>query len=801
MRVSYNWLKEFIPLDLSPEDLAKHLLMIGFEVAEIRRLGPGFSGVVVAEILEIGKHPNADRLSLCSVTDGTSKLSIVCGARNIAVGQRVPLAKIGAELPGGVTITRSRIRGVESEGMLCSAKELNLPQAGVDGIHILAADTPLGADAAKLFGREDVVLEVEVSSNRPDCLSHYGLARELGIFFRQPVKPFPAAPRQEGGRNPVAISIEDKAGCARYIGRYFENVKVGPSPAWLADRLEAVGLRPINALVDITNYVLLEFGHPLHVFDVDKLKGGRLVVRPARTGESLKALDGREYKLAPEDLVIADGERPVAIAGVMGGEETGVTEKTTRVLLESAQFLPARVRKVSQRLRLRSDSSYRFERGTAPHGAALASARAAELIRTLSGGAERAVTDVYPAPVEPTSISSSVERLNLILGTKHQPEKVQAVLKDMAERFTPAGDAFVFIPPPHRLDLRTPWDLAEEIGRHLGYEGTGAEASSVKLQRPKSLPLTDLAAECRRKLAALGFSEAYNYDFLSPAEMKRSGLDAATAPEVLNPLSEDWAYLRTSLIPGLLKSAAYNFRRGTRGLRLFELGKAYRLNGKDGREVAERAVLAGLVAGSLPERPDWSERRQSNEPNRHLFEAKAACLDLLKGFAPQWTDAEPNPLLHPKASLAATVPGGEAAKLGLLHPSVAQAWDIPPGAAVFIVEVEALASTARAPMKLTPVSPFPSIVRDLSFVVEDKVRYADVESCLKGLPALTQLELVDRLAGKAAEGIGLPPGKVSLTLRLTFGLPDRTLRDDEVNAAVQKGVAALGSRCGAVLRG
>ena len=779
MKFSYNWLREFLPVELAPEELAKHLLMLGFETADIRRTGPSFSGVVVAEILEIQKHPNADRLSLCSVTDGKEKLSVVCGASNIQVGQRVPLARIGAKLAGGKTIERSKIRGVESQGMLCSTTELGVPGDGA-GIKILPADTPLGKDAASLMGEADVILDIEITSNRPDCLS--------------------PAPPSAGAACPIAISIEDKTACARYIGRYFEQVKVGPSPDWMARRLESLGLRPINSMVDITNYVLLEYGHPLHVFDADKLKGGRIIVRFAKAGEKIKALDGREYELVPTDLVIADAERPVAIAGVMGGEETGVTEKSTRVLLESAQFSAASVRRTSQRLKLRSDASYRFERGSAPQSAALASARAAMLIEPSAASAGQALLDVYPAPPDPVAIFVSLGRIEQILGVCAKPGRVEEILRALSEKLVPVEGGWSFVPPAHRLDLRTVSDVAEEVARHLGYETIGSEAAPVKLQRPKSLPLADSCAEARRKLAQLGFYEAYAYDFLSAVELKRSGLDASKAPPVSNPLSEDWAFLRPSLVPGLLKAAGYNFRRGARGLKLFELGKVYSRESGAG-EVGERCWLAGLVAGSLPGAPDWTEKREPSEPNRHLYESKGALAQLLDGCSFEWSaPAMPDPLFHPKAVVAVRLAGGEVGRVGLVHPSVLQAWELPPGAAVFALDLDALAAAARAAAKLRPPSPFPSIVRDLSITAPESTRYADIEGSLRGLPALARLELIDRMSGEAARSIGLPAGRASFTLRLTFSLAERTLRDEEVNDAVARGLAALKSKCGAELR-
>ncbi len=797
MKISYKWLCEFLPVPIGPEALAEHLFLLGFEVSETRAVGPEFSGVVVAEILEIEKHPNADRLSLCSLTNGTDKFRVVCGAKNIAVGQRVPLALVGAKLPGGKVITRSKIRGTESEGMICSAAELGIAEANGDGIHVLSPDTPLGKDASSLLGEGDRVLEVEVTPNRPDCLSHYGLARELAIYFMSPLPPPSAAPTPAGPPGALGASIEAKGACGRYLGRSFTEVRVGPSAAWLARRLELAGLRPINNVVDITNYVLLEYGHPLHAFDADKLVGEKLRVRMARPGESIAALDGKNYSLSSEDLVIADASRPVAIAGIMGGAETGVTERTRSVFLEAAHFAPALVRRSSQRLRLRSDSSYRFERGTSPEMAALASARAAALIRELCGRPrEFAPVDVYPEPSEPAPIEVSPQAINRILGTEHSSQKIERLLRSIAAHWTGGPQSFSFTPPTHRLDLRTRWDLAEEVGRHLGYDSIGSEAAPVRLQRPKKDPCVEWTRRLRERLAALGFLEAYNYDFISDKELSISGLEPGSTVDVLNPLSADWAHLRPSLLPGLLKSASYNFRRDAAGLRLFEVGRVYSPGKKD---VHERAALAAILAGRLPARADWTQRQPSS--SNHFFEAKGALLSLLEGVPLSWRQAPGEALFHPKATLSAFGPHGPLAVAGLLHPDVAARWDLPDGSAAFVVQLDALAAQPVPSPKFKPFSAFPTVTRDLSILVPEELPYGSVEGCLRGLPFLLDLQLVERIHGAKAKVLGLPAGKAGLTLRLSLGTIERTLRDEQVQGSVAEALERLGRECQAELRG
>ncbi|HVA65409.1 MAG TPA: phenylalanine--tRNA ligase subunit beta, partial [Elusimicrobiota bacterium] len=600
MKISLEWLKEHLPsLNLGAEELAKALLNLGLEVSSIQRRGAAFSGVAAAKILSVGKHPNADRLSVCSVESGGEVFPVVCGAKNIAAGQIVPLARPGATLPGGRTLAKTVIRGVESQGMLCSAAELGL---GSDhgGILILKPDTPSGADLSSLLAKPDLVLEVEVTPNRPDCLSHLGLARELSAALSLPLRIRQLAPLLEAVA-PLKISVADAGACPLYTGKVFSGLDIRPSPGWLCARLEAVGLRPINALVDITNYVLMDVGQPLHAFDYDKIAGGEIAVRFAKKGESIAALDGKTYELAPECLVVADAQRPAAIAGIMGGMESSITDTTKRALLESACFSPVAVRRGSQLLRLRSDSSYRFERGTDPAAAPAAAALAETLLRELCGKSVRADASASagktPSAAEPISVSAA--RINQILGSDFAPTEISQALNRISARPDSSASGITFYPPSYRRDLATEWDLAEETARLLGYD-------RIPAREPVSRPaLSRVEAghaalvRCRARLSAAGLLEAFNHDFVSEKVLAASRqIQAETWARPANPLSEEGAVLRPTLLPGLLQNAALNFSRGARSVRLFEIGKAYRM---ENGVVAENWRAAGVLSGPTEE--------------------------------------------------------------------------------------------------------------------------------------------------------------------------------------------------------
>ena len=798
MKISYNWLKEHLDMSLSMDDLCAHLLKLGFEVAERRRLGPTFTGVVVGRIVSRDKHPNADKLSVCIVDDGDKKWNVVCGAPNAAPGQTIAFARIGAVLPGDFKIAKAKLRGVESQGMICSRAELGLPK-DVDGIWVMGEGPALGTDVGSLLGPADDVLEVEISSNRPDCLSHRGLARELAAYFHQTLKPL-AASLAETLSEKAAVSVEDAEAAPFYGARLIEGVKVGESPAWLKTKLEAIGLRPINMFVGITNFVLHDLGQPLHAFDADKLAGGRIIVRRSKAGEKLLALDHKTYALPEGLLVIADAEKPVALAGVMGGEETAVTNATTRVLLEGAYFAPGEVRRSSQKTHLRSDSSYRFERGADSGATRTAAARAAGLIVELAGGkAGPAVEAGAHVPARP-SINTTVARLNRILGTEFPGAEITACLKSIALDLKAAGDQLSFVAPSWRHDLLTANDLAEEVARFLGYDHVPYRMAPMSAKTARLTPVETQSRRARARLAALGLCEAYNYDLLSEKALASCRLSADSQPRVAKPLSEDWAVLRPSLLPGLLKNAQHNLSRGTDAARFFEIGKVYSLRGQ---EVDEVWRVAGMMFGPVLD-ARW---QPSRSPRAGFHDAKAVVETLLeKAGDVRWVKpGEPgagktpsDPLFHPVNALRALINGSVVATVGWLHPRVARAFDLDgEGAVVFDADLGWIADREAPPVRFQAFSSLPVSRRDLALVVDKALPYERIERVVRGCALET---LQDILLFDVYEGKGIPEDKKSLAIRLTFGRSDRTLTDAEVNAAIDKVVAALGKELGARLR-
>lgn len=799
MKISCNWLAEHVELGLSAEELSKHLLSLGFEVAGRERRGPAFTGVVVGKVLAKDKHPNADKLAVCVVDDGAQRWNVVCGAPNVAAGQTVAFARIGAVLPGDFKISKAKLRGVESQGMICSREELGLSK-DTDGIWVLGEGPALGSDVGSLLGPADDILEVEVTSNRPDCLSHRGLARELAAYFKRPLKPLSAG-LEAVLPGSVPVSVEDGAACGYYSARLIEGVSVKDSPAWLRNRLESIGLRPINSVVDITNFILHDTGQPLHAFDADALKGGRIVVRRARKGERLAALDHKTYDLPEGLLVIADAERPVALAGVMGGEETAVTEKTTRVLLEAAHFAPAEARRSSQTTKLRSDSSYRFERGTDPAAPAAAGERAAALILQAAGGKAAHASVAAAAAEARPPIRATVERLNRVLGADFPKSAVEEVLRSLASELKEEGGVLVFTAPSWRRDLSLPNDLAEEVGRFLGYDAVPYRMAPAAPRAARLAPIEAASRRARTQLAALGLSEAYHYDMLGEKTLAACRLSSADLPRVAKPLSEDWAFLRPSLLPGLLRSAAYNLNRGADAVRLFELGKTY---GLKGTEPQERWRAAGLLLGPVLD-ARWQPARA---PRAGFADAKACVEELLSRMGPvTWARlGEPgagttasDPLFHPVNAARALVGGAPAATVGWVHPRVARAFDLErEGAVLFDADLELLASKPWDRTRYASLSPFPVSRRDIAVVLDRATPYASVQSVIR---ASAGADLLDVLLFDVYEGKGVPEGKRSLAIRLTFGRMDRTLTDIEVAKPVEAVVAALGKELGAVLRG
>lgn len=801
MKVSLSWLRDYVQISMGVEDLAHLLTMAGLEVEGVASTGEGFDQVVVAEILAVRRHPNADRLSLVEVTTGKETYSIVCGATNIRPGQRVPLALVGSKLPNGVQIKRSKIRGEVSEGMLCSEIELGLGQ-DAKGILILSPDAPLGANLGEALGFKDTVLDIAVTPNRPDCLSVMGIAREIAALTHQRLRYPDTSIEGEGGEihRRTSVTILDPDLCPRYVARMIEGVHVAPSPSWLKDRLEKVGLRSINNVVDVTNYVMLECGQPLHAFDFDLLEEGRIVVRRAKEGESFTTLDGVKRILDAEMLMICDGVKPVAIAGVMGGLNSEIRGETKTVLLESACFDPGSNRRTSKKLGLETEASYRFGRGVDYGGCLKAANRAARLIQELAGGriVEGAV-DAYPRPMSPKPIRLSVAKTNRILGTEISREDVKTYLESLEITVQPEDDeTFVVVPPSFRGDLEREIDLVEEIARLNGYERipvTLPRGEPSAEPKPRELSLEQRAMEV---LLHYGYHEVITYSFTSPDALDRIKLPPEDFRRrqirILNPLTEDLSLLRTTLIPGLLETARYNFSRKNLNLRLFELKRVFWP--AEGKKLPqEPKSLAGLATG-LVEEPSWA----STQRHIDFYDVKGLVQDLLETLQVQGVTFRRTgevPYLHP--GKAVEVLSGEVVLgvLGEAHPEVLARYELEGKVFLFDLDFEKIVQRTTAAKRFQPLPKFPAVYRDLSLIVEEEIEVERLAEAIRSSrePFVDEIVLFDLYRGAP-----IPAGKKGVSYRIRYQAADRTLTDGEVNRSHERILSRLREMFQAQLR-
>jgi len=788
MRISYQWLSEYVDDLPAPDELARRLTAVGLEVEAVERRGAELAGVVAARIIASEKHPDAEKLSVTRVDAGAGEpLQIVCGAKNYQVGDVVPLATVGTKLPGGVEIGQAKLRGIESSGMLCSAKELGI-DADASGLLILPAGVAPGMPIAKALGLDDVLLEVNVTPNRPDALSHLGIAREVAALLGRPVKA--PAPRVAEGGGPasdaVRIRIEAPEKCHRYAARVIEGVKIGPSPAWLARRLEACGVRPISNVVDATNFVLLELGHPLHAFDLDRVAGHEIVVRTARPGEKMTTLDGKERALDPDDLLIADRDRGSALAGVMGGGDSEIGPGTTRVLLESAWFAPGGIRRTSRRHGLKTEASYRFERGADPGMVLPALDRCAALIAELAGGTVRTgVVDVHPRPARRVEVPMRWSRPGEVLGLAVPAGEARRVLAGLGfEVLGEDGEGATFGVPSWRQDVALEEDLIEEIVRVRGYDAIPETLPRLALDTPAMPDEERALRRVREALEAGGFSEAVSFSFVAPADL--AAYDPSARPVALeNPISAELSVMRTGVLPSLLRAAERNLRQRVEDVRLYEVARAYGRGPGTGDEPAyEWTEVAGVLVGRRSP-VGWAVSADRVD----LYDAKAAVeavLGALGVASPRWT-ARPEPWSHPRASAALL--GEREAVLGTageLHPRLAEAFGLPRGVFAFRLDLSALLAHAELVPSYRGVPRFPAVLRDLAVVVADDVKAGAVVAAVEEEPLVEEVTLFDVYTGAP-----LPAGKKNLALALRYRVPDRTLTDAEVDAAQGRIVARL----------
>ncbi len=801
MNVSWRWLCSVAPgleEELSPGDAMDRLAMRGAPVERAVDLAEGLQDVVVGRVLSAGPHPNADRLVLCRVAGPDGEVPVVCGAPNVQAGAFYPFAPVGAVLPGGFKIGRRKIRGEYSEGMLCSERELGL---GTDheGIMLLGGRQEVGASFAGAMGLDDLRLEVEVTPNRGDLLSHAGVARELhprgdaGIVLPELpggdsgegggrkaealVSAAPAATASGGG---VVVRIEDPALCPRYLAVVIRGLTVGPSPAWLANRLRAAGARPVNNVVDATNYVMLELGQPMHAFDLARLAGPSIVVGPARAGESLVTLDGRRRALDPRILSVRDAEGPVAVAGVMGGRDSEVASETTDVVLECALFDPKRVRAGRRILDMSTDASYRFERGVDPASAAVAAIRAADLVQAVAGGDVEAVLDACPSPWEPPVVALRPSRVAKVLGVHFAPEAVAGLLEPLGYEIEPReddADALQVRVPGHRAhDTLREADLIEEVARAHGYDAFPETLQPFRIGTTPGHPLFDLEDALRARLAAEGFSEAH-----TPALCSAKDGDVA----VLNPASATEGFLRRDRLSGLLGHLERNMARGLRNVRLFEIGTAFAPAG-DGKPPAESARVAVLLAGAR-QPSHWSRPAEAFD----VFDA-ARVLEIV---------AEET---HPGGRLAQAPPGAETGAfaagrcfelldgagevVGRAGEVAADQVDVPPWAGVLVGAEAVLPERppARPEATVRDLPDHPASQRDVAFLAPTGTPAGRVLEAARrgGGPLVEHAEVFD-----VYEGDDLPAGMRSVAVRLRFRARGRTLTEREVERAFRRAVA------------
>ncbi|OOG61399.1 phenylalanine--tRNA ligase subunit beta [Rhodanobacter sp. B04] len=792
MKFSENWLRELVEIKADRAALAHALTMAGLEVEELTVLGEGLAGVVVAEIVAAEKHPEADRLQVCKVDAGQGELlQIVCGAPNARVGIKVPLAMVGATLPGGMSIKAAKLRGVESFGMLCSAKELGI-DADASGLLELPLDAPAGQSLAEYLGLPDASIELKLTPNRPDCLGLVGLAHDVAALFGSAVKVPAQAAAAVTGAARRGIRLEAGKDAPRYLGRIVEGADPSArTPLWLAERLRRSGLRPISAVVDITNYVMLELGQPLHAFDNDTLQGD-IVVRHAHPGETLKLLDGSSAKLDAGFVLIADEHKSLAVAGVMGGYDSRVADGTRNIFLESAHFAPAAIMGRARKLGMHTDASHRFERGVDPELPRRALERATELLLSIAGG------DAGPVLVaenladlpKPATVVLRRARLRRVLGVDVADAEVARIFTALGMRVEVHAEGWQITAPSSRFDIEREEDLVEEVARIFGYDNipTHSPAGALALAIEPEARINELAL--REQLAARGYYEAVNLSFVPAELLARWGFTERLVP-LANPLSADLAIMRPSLLPGLIEALRHNRARQQERVRLFEVARVFAA----GDPPVETPSLAIVACGN-------AHGEQWGEPSRQFdFHDLKGDLDALIawGGEPQrWSvhaDDLP-PWLHPGRGARVARDGETVGYLGALHPQLAKVLDL--GADVHVLEMALEPLLARRLPLAQPVPRFPAVRRDIAMDLPEEISWSQIEQAVRGSlgTRLQELRLFDRYSGKGVEA-----GRKSLAMGLILQDASRTLTDDDADRCVREAIAVLEQTCKAKLRG
>ncbi|CAH1044776.1 phenylalanine--tRNA ligase subunit beta [Halomonas sp. TD01] len=793
MKFSEQWLRDWVAPQLDTQAIADQITMAGLEVDAIEAVASSFSGVVIAEVLTKERHPDADKLNVCTVNDGTGEpVQVVCGAPNVDVGQKIPFAQVGGVLPGDFKIKKAKLRGVESRGMICSASELGLEEDTSPGILVLPASAPVGISFREYMQLDDMTIEVDLTPNRGDCLSIKGLAREVGVLNRLPVSGPDIAAVDASIDDTFSVRIEAPEQCPRYMGRIIKGVDVSvETPLWMVERLRRSGVRSIDPVVDVTNYVMLELGQPLHAFDRDNLHGG-ITVRLARNEERLTLLDGQEVALRPETLVIADDKGPLAMAGVMGGENSGVNEKTDTIFLESAYFTPLAIAGQARSYGLHTDASHRFERGVDPALASVAVERASQLLMDICGGQAGPVTESSSdehLPV-PRSIVLREARLESALSKRLPVEDVTDILQRLGLAVDKQVDGWSVTAPSWRFDVAIEEDLIEEIARVHGYNNLPVRRPAARLALRPANEAVLTQAQLRNQMVARGFQEAITYSFVSP-DLQATMLPDAVSPVLANPISSDLSVMRASLFPGLVRALEHNLNRQQTRVRLFETGLVF--NGH--LDNLSQIPMMGALACGGREVEGWNGVKAQVD----FYDLKGDLESLLAlgGALDAWRfEPGEHPSLHPGQTAKLLHHGKPAGWIGTLHPQVRAKLGLKVDAVMFEVRLDALSEGVIPAFE--PLSRYPEVRRDLAFTVKAETPVQALLDCAKAQAGdyLKDIKLFDVYAGK-----GVADGYKSIALGLTWQHASRTLNDDEINPLVDSIVSQVRAELDAELRG
>ena len=778
MKIPFSWLSEFVDLEgLDPYEVANKLAMIGTEIESVDRIEPAFENVITARVENISKHPNADQLSICDVNTGDEQLKIICGAKNIKPGNMVPLALVGARLSGDIRVEKRKIRGIESVGMICSEVELGV---GDDhsGILILEDDIPLGEDFSRVTGQEDWILNLEITPNRVDCMSIVGVAREVAAAFERRIispKDF-KADIEIMQESHLSIEVDDATICPRYTACCLEGISIGPSPFWVRQRLRKVGVRPINNVVDATNYVLFEMGQPMHAFDMDRIEQHKIVVRRAKKGEIIKTLDGTVRDTTADMILITDPSGPIALAGIMGGENTEVSDKTRRVIIESANFNPAMIMRASKQTGLRTEASTRFEKGLDPNMTLPAAVRCTRMIAKLSGARMFTMSlDVYPDPVVPWKVGVRKKKINSFLGVEVNNADSRKIFRSLQIDCRDDGDKYELTVPTFRRDLQMEVDILEEISRLFGYD-----------RFPSTLPFNrghvgyrtfeqKQIEVIRNCIAQTGLDEVISYSFSNESAISRMGivLEDWKLIKLRNPIVDSHSIMRPMLLPGLLEIAAKNFEIGCPSIGVFELSKTY-VYDSDGDELpAEKPFLCLVVCGKAQVKDLYYGERDFD-----FFDLKGVLEFLSQRLNVRTFGLQPTHVgyLHPAASYMVALDGENVGTMGRLNPAVAERFDLPEACYVAEISVNGLISHSCKKVSSYQPGKFPPVKLDIAMVVDENISNEDILSVLRSSAGdlLDEVVLFDVFRGGQ-----IGEGKKSMAYSLSFRRDDRTLREQE----------------------